>query len=328
MVLTGKMLDPIGRIHGLDPKRRHEIRILYGEPQAGLGNLLRTSLKREGFSCILGFTSLPPIERAVAEFDPDLLLIDAGLSGGSAVQLVRDIREGRTGHNPFIATIITAWRPSLAFTSAVADCGCDDLLAKPLSPDQILERIGALVHHRKPFIVTSDYIGPVRHLDDEPDAIRLSVPNSLKEKIADAPVHPAALGDRFDDAMRALTEQRLRSHGVAIVKLVAEVLPVYRRGHATRATARTMETLLARAEDAQNRLSGTVYAPVGALCATLRHVAQAILRDHPAPGEKELEILPRLADAIMAGFSDARSAAAVGGEISSTVGRYLDVRSA
>ncbi len=322
------MLDPIGRIHGLDPKRRHEIRILYGEPQAGLGNLLRTCLKREGFSRILGFTSLPPIEKAVAAFDPDLLLIDAGLSGGSPVQLVRDIREGRIGHNPFLATIITAWRPSLAFTSAVADCGCDDLLAKPLSPDQILERIGALVYNRKPFIVTSDYIGPVRHADDEPNAPRLSVPNSLREKIADAPTHPAAIGDRFDGAMRALTEQRLRSHGDTIVRLVAEILPAYRKGYASAATARSLDRLLSRAEDAQQRLSGTPYAPIGTLCATLRHVAQAILRDHPAPGDKELEILPRLAEAIMAGFSDAQSAASVGGEISSTVGRYLDVRSA
>jgi len=156
----------------------------------------------------------------------------------------------------------------------------------------------------------------------------MSVPNSLKDKVVPAAVGPIPAGSRFDEALRSLNEQRLRSHGDTIVRLVAEILPIYRRGYATASTARAMERLLSRAEDAQDRLSGSVYAPVAGLCTTLRHVAAAILRDHPMPREKELEILPRLADAILAGFSDARSAAAIGGEISATVGQYLDVRRA
>lgn len=321
------MFDPIGRTHGLDPKRRQDIRILYGEPQPGLGNLLRACLKREGFSNLQGFTSFPPLLKALTEFEPDLLLIDAGLPGGDAVELIRDIREGRIGRSPFLATIITAWNPSLAFTAAVSDSGCDDLLAKPVSLDQILERISVLVHQRKPFIVTSDYIGPERRPDDEPGALRVAVPNTLKAKIAGQPARSPAMDDAFDGAMRTVNEQRLRSVGESILRLVAaDILPAYRRGRAGATTEQAMERLLARADDAQERLAGTPYAPIGNLCATLREVARAILRDHPHPARKDLDILPRLAEAIVVGFGDAREAAAVGGEISSSVSHYLDVR--
>src|SRR3546814_1052036 len=95
------MLDPIGKTHGIDPKRRRDIRILYGEPQPGLGKLLRSCLKREGFSDVLGFNALPPLVRVLAEYEPDLLILDAEMPGGDSVALVRDIREGRAGGNPF-----------------------------------------------------------------------------------------------------------------------------------------------------------------------------------------------------------------------------------
>src|SRR3546814_3825292 len=105
------------------------------------------------------------------------------MPGGDSVALVRDIREGRAGGNPFLATIVTAWGPSLALTALVSESGADDLLAKPVSLEQILERISVLVYQRKPYIVTGDYIGPERHPDDEPGVTRLAIPNTLKAKV-------------------------------------------------------------------------------------------------------------------------------------------------
>jgi hypothetical protein len=229
--------------------------------------------------------------------------------------LIRDIREGRLGHNPFLPTIMTAWNPSLAFTAAVSDSGCDDLLVKPISPDQILERISVLVYQRKPFIVTGDYIGPERHPDDEPGARRVAVPNTLKAKVEGRPARSAAMDDAFDGALRTVNEQRLRSQGDSIMRLVREILPSYTSGRATPATERAMERLLARADDAHDRLAGTAYAPIGDLCVT------------PDPARKDLDILPRLAEAIVVGFSDAREAEAIGGQIATSVGSYLGGRS-
>lgn len=60
----------------------------------------------------------------------------------------------------------------------------DVLIAAPVSPALILDRIDSLVNNRKPFVVTSEYIGPDRRfLDDRESEIELiNVPKSLREK--------------------------------------------------------------------------------------------------------------------------------------------------
>ena len=64
------------------------------------------------------------------------------------------------------------------------DSGADVLVAAPVSPALILDRIDSLVNNRKPFVVTIGYIGPDRRfLDDWESEIELiNVPKSLREK--------------------------------------------------------------------------------------------------------------------------------------------------
>ena len=64
------------------------------------------------------------------------------------------------------------------------DSGADVLVATPVSPALILDRIDSLVNNRKPFVVTIGYIGlDRRFLDDWESEIELiNVPKSLREK--------------------------------------------------------------------------------------------------------------------------------------------------
>lgn len=64
------------------------------------------------------------------------------------------------------------------------NCGVDHLVTEPLSPQQILSRVIAMVHHRLPFVVTADYVGPDRRKLTRPeeDYPIVDVPNSQKEK--------------------------------------------------------------------------------------------------------------------------------------------------
>ena len=64
------------------------------------------------------------------------------------------------------------------------DSGADVLVAAPVSPALILDRIDSLVNNRKPFVVTSEYNGPGRRfLNDRESEIELiNVPKSLREK--------------------------------------------------------------------------------------------------------------------------------------------------
>ena len=320
------MLEPLGKKHGIDPKRRADIKIFYGEPQSGLSTILRTSMRREGFLDVRLFPSLQPMAEAIGEQAPDLVLIDGEIPGGDACGFIKEMREGRVGGNPFVPTIVTSWQGTESRVRKVIDSGSDDLLIKPNSPEQVLLRMGLLAHRRKPFIVTSDYIGPDRRTEIDPEVPRIVVPNTLQAKALGQPLDERALEKAIRSATREVNEERLKRHATVIAQLVGIVIPAYRKGQADKATLSQTERLLAVAKDAVVRLRGTAFEPVADLCAALQSVAETILRSHPSPGRKELELLPRLAEAIMIGFNPA-SDARVAEEISSSVGQFLQARS-
>ena len=81
-------------------------------------------------------------------------------------------------------TIAISWDPTAKLVDQFAGSGADYLVAAPFSPKQIIDRIRAIVHHRTPFVVTSDYIGPDRRDGGRGTELPLiDVPNSLRAKV-------------------------------------------------------------------------------------------------------------------------------------------------
>ena len=297
------MLDPIGRTHGIDPKRRGNITIFYGEPQTGLRALVRSSMRREGFGDVRLFATLQPMIRAIGERPPDLVLVDGAMPDGDACRAIRDLREGRLGSNPFVPTIVMSWQPTQSLVRNVMNCGSDDLIAKPNSPEQILVRIGALAHRRKPFVATSDYIGPDRRADDAPEIPRIVVPNTLRSKALGEPVDEISMRGAINDALRTINEERLRRNAAAIAELVGLLIPSYRTRTADDDILKAATRLLSVVEDTGRRLRGTSYEPVAELCRAMQAVAARMVEVHPVPVPKDLDLLPRLAEAVVVGFS-------------------------
>ena len=115
---------------------------------------------------------------------PDILICDTGLKGGDVFRMLSAIRHHEIGNNPFIAIIAISWDPTAKLVDQFAGSGADYLVAAPFSPKQIIDRIRAIVHHRTPFVVTSDYIGPDRRDGGRGTELPLiDVPNSLRAKV-------------------------------------------------------------------------------------------------------------------------------------------------
>jgi len=314
--------------HSRQPRRtsnrRRDISILYGEPHMSVANTLRAALYRFGFHDIQVFTSLPPLADAISGQNPDLVILDMALPGGDSCKTIRALREGRLGRNPFVPTILSTLNTAPHLVRAAVESGSDDLVVKPLSPAVVLARIDMLVHNRKPFVVTSDYIGPDRRRDPQPEdgLPTLAVPNSLRAKSRGLQVDPAELANAVRIASKSIGRFRLRSHARRIRHLVRSILPAYRDGMADERTAALVGRLLDVAEDAARLLAGTEFEHVGAICGTLIDVTASIRREHPEPATKDLALLPRLAAAIDLSF-DPDSGAAAADEITQSVGTYL-----
>jgi DNA-binding response OmpR family regulator len=164
-----------------------DIRLFLCDPRVQVRSSLRMALNDAGMKNgnIWEGGDLEAITDSVSDPNgPDIVICDVTENTDDACQIFSAIRHNELGTNPFICIIGIAWSPKQALLNKVMGSGADGLVATPISPSLILDRIEALVDSRKPFVVTSDYIGPDRRFPDDcgNEIEVVEVPNSLRAK--------------------------------------------------------------------------------------------------------------------------------------------------
>ncbi|MBC8451608.1 MAG: response regulator [Rhodospirillaceae bacterium] len=140
---------------------------------------------------------------ASASVPPDLIVIDVALPGGDVFAMVKRIRAGDLGVNPFVPVILMTWNADGVAIKNAVDCGVDYILAAPFSPADVFKRIKILINERKPFVVTSEYIGPDRRRDPgrgDTEIPQIDVPNTLRAKARGEHVDLVDLGAAVSEA--------------------------------------------------------------------------------------------------------------------------------
>jgi hypothetical protein len=163
--------------------------------------------------------------------------------------------------------MVTTWRRDGTIVQQVVNSGADDLVARPMSTALLGERIKGLVERRKPFVVTSDYIGPDRRRDPgRNSAERLEVPNSLKIRTADGVTEDDAerqIATSVEDGKTRVNLEKIRRDSVTLgvqMRMLEQKTP----------GARDFFDLLPRmeklSEEIKRRLKGTVHDTAGVWC--------------------------------------------------------------
>ncbi len=173
--------------------------------------LTRSVLHGIGFRKIEGVTSLRELGRRLRDVDIALLLIEATDQPRQIVELLRAQRLGESGANPFIPIIATLWAGQTDLIADLMNCGCDDVLLRPFSAAQALDRVRAIVMGRKSFVVTSDYVGPDRGLVSTrgmaPEVF--DPPNMLRDRILNLNSDPVVQTTILQAARRRVDQDRL-----------------------------------------------------------------------------------------------------------------------
>ena len=179
---------------------------------------------------------------------------------------------------------------------------------------------------RKPFVVTSDYIGPDRHRDavrGGPDSIPLiDVPNTLRSKAKGEPFSVADLKAAVGQVMTEINDQRLVRHSYQINFLVGMILPAYQEGKVPPEIRVNVNRWSDVAAEVEGRLAGSRFEHVGELSRTMSGVAQSIRVNWREPNRKDVELLKPLSQAILAGFNPDRDSSDMAGEINSMVSNF------
>ena len=162
------------------------VEVVVCEANEPLRRNIRELLRQLGFGEVAAHEKpadcLPLIERGPV----DLLICDSEGDDDACIEMVHGIRHQAIDNNPFVISI-SLINQQIGGKKAIAravNSGSDVLLAKPLSSATFADRIFSVANKRRPFVATSEYIGPTRRQNprNKREAqMEFAAPNPVKE---------------------------------------------------------------------------------------------------------------------------------------------------
>lgn len=304
-----------------------QIEILIADQNRQLRASLKGVLHQAGFRKIVDVPNLEQMVDHIKVKCPDLLLCDISLEGGDVCKTIRQLRHNQCGPNPFCSVILFIDEPTQDVVRAASEAGLDDLQVKPIVAQKILDRVKYLLEKRKPFVVTTDYVGPDRRKGNRPGSMAvpsLPVPNSMEDKAKGSFV-AQEFQQKVNETIWEINAQKIERHAFQIGYLVERIVPAYREGQINRESLSQVQRLVEVSKDISKRLAESDYTHIAELVATLNKVAHSLWSSGTEPKMKDLNLLVELSAAISATFKAQNVSSSLTDEISSTVGdKYKD----
>jgi DNA-binding response OmpR family regulator len=104
---------------------------------------------------------------------PDIIFIEGALSDMPSADLLGWVRRQSKSQLRFVPLIVMSGYTQLRMISTARDGGAHIIVRKPVSPRMLFDRILWVARHARPFLETTNYIGPDRRFHDvlPPDGI-------------------------------------------------------------------------------------------------------------------------------------------------------------
>ena len=284
--------------------------------------VFRDVLRQRGFLRTVGTASLTRAHDLVSADMVDLVICDADAENARFLELSRSARCGGVGPNPYITTIGVTQQSTEANIRRMINAGIDGILLKPFSISALFDRISALVYVRRPFVVTTNYIGPDRRLRPRQESCLplLDVPNTLRER-----VHGTYDGERIRkeiaETNRKVEEQRAAQDAVLISQIVRQISPLYETGQVDDTILVHLSHLLRTAKDMAAQFNSADDRHIAELCQSLVPIIKRILATHLAPDPTDVRLLQDVSRATFMALVDGGETKAYSRDIAKTISR-------
>jgi len=170
-----------------DPKKNlGNVNLLLADPNHQTRNSLRSGLFGQGFREISDARGLYQIEDELEKKQYDLLILDTSFGLFQVKDLIKNIRNGTIGNNPFMFILVLSENKDDLVKEEMFKAGCDDILFRPLSIAKVMQKIKRLSGQPRNFIVSDQYTGPDHfNFAQKPKKgfPHFEAPNTLCEKI-------------------------------------------------------------------------------------------------------------------------------------------------
>ena len=98
----------------------------------------------------------------------DVVITDLAMQPLDGIDFVRLLRNSPDSPNQMAPVIMITGHSTSRRVSEARDAGVNEFLAKPVTARGVIERIGEIVEHPRPYIRSGDYFGPDRRRRSDP----------------------------------------------------------------------------------------------------------------------------------------------------------------
>lgn len=115
-----------------------------------------------GVKAIRKCLTLPEAEEAVKTVNFDLLIVDCDMADAAGYDFVARVRRMETSDNRVAPTMLISGHTVPSLINRARDCGANFVVAKPITPKVMYDRVLWLAREEREFVVTDTYSGPCR----------------------------------------------------------------------------------------------------------------------------------------------------------------------
>lgn len=114
----------------------------------------------------------------------DLVILDFFLGELDGADFAKHIRHDEDCLNREVPILLITGMPDHHKVMKVLDAGINGMLAKPIAPRDLYSHIQGILTDPKPFVITKDYVGPMRKRDKQPVSRRVARPTPARPQTA------------------------------------------------------------------------------------------------------------------------------------------------
>ncbi|MBL6946221.1 MAG: hypothetical protein ISR47_06270 [Rhodospirillales bacterium] len=231
---------------------------------------IEAMLKEIGVADVHVANSLESVRGALLEKFVDLFIADTDWPDGDLGETISAIRHGELGTNPFLAVLGVAKDDESMLSWRARRHGAESILPVPFDSATLGDAMRGICLSRKPFVVTSDYVGPDRRAGSgrESQIPMLDVPNSLRDR-AMGTFNDENTARAIVDMKARVNAEKLDRHGSLIVLLANRVGPDLMVAGVDEGIRIFFEQIIWTAEDVVRRLGGTADGRSVEVCKSL-----------------------------------------------------------
>jgi CheY-like chemotaxis protein len=144
-----------------------DLLILVADQNSYVRRVVNGMLRGFGANKVLEVEHSTGLFQALSSQKIDILLCDMRLPPHGGLKLTRTIRRNADNENRTIPILLMSSDTSETTIKNSRDAGANIVVAKPMSPSGLYDRLGWIVFNPRPFVDTATYFGPDRRFKIE-----------------------------------------------------------------------------------------------------------------------------------------------------------------